>query len=155
MYWEQNSLVFVFLMKKSVFLCHFWRTLHFCYSVSWFLPFYLDYFKSLSLCLYSPFVLACWVFLFFVGFFFFFNSTHSILTMVVGGLVAKSCLTYATSWTVSWQAPLSMRFPRQEYWSVLPFPSPGDLPNTGIKPTSAALQIVSCIAGRFFTAEPP
>ena len=42
-----------------------------------------------------------------------------------------------------------MGFPRQEYWSGLPFPSPGDLSHPGIKPTSPAL------AGRFFTTEPP
>ena len=44
----------------------------------------------------------------------------------------------ATPWTVARQAFLSMEFPRQEYWSGLPFPSPGDLPNPGIKPTSPA-----------------
>ena len=49
-----------------------------------------------------------------------------------GGLVAKSCLTLATPWNVACQAPLSMRFSRQEYWSVLPFPSPKDLPVPGI-----------------------
>ena len=42
-----------------------------------------------------------------------------------GGLVAKSCLTLVTPWTVACQAPLSMGFFRQEYWSGLPFPSPG------------------------------
>ena len=47
---------------------------------------------------------------------------------------------FATPWTVAYQAPLSMGFSRQEYWSGLPFPSPGDLPNTGIKPRSPALQ---------------
>ena len=41
--------------------------------------------------------------------------------------------------TVAYQAPLSMGFPRQEYWSGLPFPSPGDLPNPGIEPGSSAL----------------
>ena len=45
-----------------------------------------------------------------------------------------------TSWTVAHQAPLSMGFPRQEYWSGLPFPSPGDPSNPGIKPASPALQ---------------
>ena len=55
-------------------------------------------------------------------------------------LVAKSCLTLATPWTVVLQAPLSMGFPKQEYWSGLPFPSPGDLPDPGIKPRSPALQ---------------
>ena len=44
------------------------------------------------------------------------------------------------AWTVAHQAPLSMGFSRQEYWSGLPFPSPGDLPDTGIEPGSPALQ---------------
>ena len=57
-----------------------------------------------------------------------------------GGLVAKSCLTLATPWAVAHQAPLSMGFSRQEYWSGLPFPSPGDLPDPGIQPRSPALQ---------------
>ena len=47
---------------------------------------------------------------------------------------------FATLWTVAHQAPLSMGFSRQEYWSGLPFPSPGDLPNSGIEPWSPALQ---------------
>ena len=42
-------------------------------------------------------------------------------------------------WAVACQAPLSLGFPRQEYWSGLPFPSPGDLPNPGIEPRSPAL----------------
>ena len=46
----------------------------------------------------------------------------------------------ATPWTVAHQAPLSMGFSRQEYWSGLPFPSPGDLPDPGIEPRSPALQ---------------
>ena len=50
-----------------------------------------------------------------------------------------------TPWTVAHQAPLSMEFSRQEYWSGLWFPTPGDLPDPGIKPTSSAL------AGWFFT----
>ena len=45
----------------------------------------------------------------------------------------------ATLWTVAYQAPLSMRFSRQKYWSGLPFPSPGDLPEPGIEPRSPAL----------------
>ena len=57
-----------------------------------------------------------------------------------GGLVAKSCLTLVTPWTVACQAPRSMGFSRQEYWSGLPFPSPGDLPDPGIEPASPALQ---------------
>ena len=55
-------------------------------------------------------------------------------------LVSQSCLLFATPWTVACQAPLSMEFSRQEYWSEYPFPSPGDLPNPGIKPRSPALQ---------------
>ena len=47
---------------------------------------------------------------------------------------------FATPWMVAYQAPTSMGFSRQEYWSGLPFPSPGDLPNPGIKPRSPALQ---------------
>ena len=46
---------------------------------------------------------------------------------------------FATLWTVAHQAPPSMEFSRQEYWSGLPFPSPGDLPDPGIKPRSPAL----------------
>ena len=60
-----------------------------------------------------------------------------------GDLVAKSCPTLATPWTVACQAPPSMGFSRQEYWSGLPFPSPGDLPDPGIKPASPALQVDS------------
>ena len=48
-----------------------------------------------------------------------------------------------TSWTLARQAPLSMGFFRPEYWSGLPFPSPGDLPNPGIEPESPALQVDS------------
>ena len=59
--------------------------------------------------------------------------------------VAQSYQLFANPWTVAFQTPLSMEFSRQEYWSGLPIPSPGDLPDPGIKPTSPAL------AGRFFT----
>ena len=47
---------------------------------------------------------------------------------------------FVTPWTVAYQAHLSKEFPRQEYWSGLPFPSPGDLPDPGIEPTSPAWQ---------------
>ena len=47
---------------------------------------------------------------------------------------------FVTPWTRAYQAPQSMEFSRQEYWSGLPFPSPGDLPNPGIEPGSPALQ---------------
>ena len=55
---------------------------------------------------------------------------------------------FAITWTVALQAPLFMGFPRHEYWRGLPFPSTGDLPNPGIKPTSPA-------CGRLFTTETP
>ena len=47
---------------------------------------------------------------------------------------------FVTPWTVAYEAPLSMEFSRQEYWSGLPYPSPGDLPNPGIEPSSPAWQ---------------
>ena len=64
-------------------------------------------------------------------------------------LVAQACLTLCDPWTVAHQAPLSMEFSRQEYWSGLPFPSPGGLPNPGIKAGSPALQADS------LPSEPP
>ena len=57
----------------------------------------------------------------------------------------QSCLTLATPWAVACQVLLSVEFSRQEYWSALPFLSPGDLSNARLKPASPAL------AGRFFT----
>ena len=57
-----------------------------------------------------------------------------------GDLVAKLCPTLATPWTVAYQAPLSMEFSRQEYWTGLPCPSPGGLPNSRIELWSPALQ---------------
>ena len=56
---------------------------------------------------------------------------------------------FATLWTVAYQAFPSMGFSRQEYWSGLPFPSPGDLPDPGIKPGSPALEADA------LTSEPP
>ena len=56
---------------------------------------------------------------------------------------------FATPWTVAHQAPPSTGFSRQEYWSGLPFPSPGDLPKPGIEPRSPALQ------ANALTSEPP
>ena len=53
--------------------------------------------------------------------------------------VSQSCL-FVTPWTVAHQTPLTMEFSRQEYWSGLPFPSSGNIPNPGIKPWSPTLQ---------------
>ena len=58
----------------------------------------------------------------------------------------QSCPTLSTPWTVAHQAPLSVGFSRQECWSGMPCPPPGDLPDPGIEPASPAL------AGRFFTS---
>ena len=60
--------------------------------------------------------------------------------------VAQSCLTLCDLWTVAHQAPPSMGFSRQEYWSGLPFPSPGDLPDPGIEPRSPTLQADTLIS---------
>ena len=56
---------------------------------------------------------------------------------------------FVTLWTVARQAPLSMGFSRQEYWSGLPCPPPGDLPDPGIEPMSL---MSPALAGRFFTS---
>jgi len=75
-------------------------------------------------------------------------GTHAYFFAVVVQSVSHVWL-FVTPWIVARQAPLSIGFSRQEYWSGLPFPSQGDLPRSGIEPTSPSL------AGGFFTAEPP
>ena len=69
--------------------------------------------------------------------------------MCVCSVVSNS---FATAWTAAHRAPLSMGFPRQEYWSRLLFPFPGDFSHTGIKPVS--LETLA-LGGRFFTTVPP
>ena len=71
----------------------------------------------------------------------------SILNILVKSL--SRVRLFATPWTVAYQAPPSMGFSRQEYWSGLPFPSPGDLPDPGIEPGSPALQADA------LTSQPP
>ena len=61
-----------------------------------------------------------------------------------GGVVAKLCLTLVTPWTIAKRVLLSVGFPRQEYWSGLPFSSARDLPDSGMGPRSPALQAISC-----------
>ena len=73
-------------------------------------------------------------------------SVFWIIAILCCCLVTKSL---ATPWTVAHQASLSMGFPRQEYWTRLPFPSPGEPPDPEIEPVSPAL------ASGFFTTEPP
>ena len=66
-------------------------------------------------------------------------------------VLSHVCL-FVTLWTVAHQALLSMKFSRQEYWSGLPLPTLGNLPNPGIQPASHES---SALAGSFFTIEPP
>ena len=77
---------------------------------------------------------------------FHYNRTLTILCNVC---MLSHVRLFVTPWTVAHQAPLSMGFSRQEYWSGLPFPSPGVLSDSGIEPTSPAL------VGEFFTTAPP
>ena len=67
------------------------------------------------------------------------TNLDSILKSKDITLLIKVHIVKATPWTVAYQAPLSMGFSRQEYWSGLLFPSPGDLPDPGIEPRSPAL----------------
>ena len=69
-----------------------------------------------------------------------------------GSLVVKSCLTLVTPWAIACQAPLFVEFPRQEYCSGLPFPSPVDLPNPETEPVSL---VSPALAEGFFTTVPP
>ena len=64
------------------------------------------------------------------------------------GVCMLSCVQlFVTPWTVAHQIPLSVGFPRQKYWSGLPFPSPGDLSDPGIKPRLLHWQVDSVILG--------
>ena len=70
----------------------------------------------------------------------------------VHALVLNHVQLFMIPWTVGHQTPLSMEFSRQEYWRGLPFPSPEDLPEPGIKPTSVSSH---ALAGGFFTTASP
>ena len=70
------------------------------------------------------------------------------MTLFAGMLMFSHVCLFVTPWTVARQAPLSMGFPRQEYWSRLPFPLSGYLPNPGIKPMSP---MSPALVGGFFT----
>ena len=106
------------------------------------------------------FLLDCFNFAFECVFLFHYLICHYIFTLGICYALVCVCARvrvcslsrvqlFATPWTVSRQAPLSVGFLRQEYWSGLPFLSPGDLPDPGIKLESPAS------AGEFFTSEPP
>ena len=81
-------------------------------------------------------------------------AIHSVLVSILcvcAKLLSRAQLS-VTPWTVACPPPLSIACSRQDYWSGLPFPSPGDLPNPGIKPASPVAPV---LAGRFLTTEPP
>ena len=85
------------------------------------------------------------------------DNWRNILSLEFGILCVciqslSRALLFATPWTVAYQAPLPMGFSRQEYWSELSFPIPGDIPNPGIEPTSPASP---ALAGWFFSTVPP
>ena len=67
--------------------------------------------------------------------------------MKVKVLVAQLCPTLCDPWTAAHQAPLFMNFSRQEYWSGWPLPSPGDLPDPGLKLWSPTIQVDSLPSG--------
>ena len=79
-----------------------------------------------------------------------YNIVNQLLYWSVCSVVSDY---FATSWTVVHQAPPSVGFPRQEYWSGLPFPPPGIFPAQGSN--LCLLHCISCIIGEFFAAEPP
>ena len=79
----------------------------------------------------------------------FFSFCFIVLLLTACMPTQFSCVRlFVTMWTVARQAPLSMGFSRQEHWSGLPCPSPGNRPNPGIKPTALKSP---ALAGRFFT----
>ena len=83
-----------------------------------------------------------------------YQLSHKHLEYIGGGLVTKYCLTIVTPWTVACQIPLSIGFSGQEWWSGMPFPSPGDLPDPRIEPRSSALQADSLstkLLGKLFS----
>ena len=77
------------------------------------------------------------------------NKGLSAFSVSAAAKSFQPCLTLCDTTELAHQAPLSIGFPKQEYWSGLPFPPPGDLPDPGIECVSPSL------AGRFFTTEPP
>ena len=79
------------------------------------------------------------------------KSSHSAPCVYVCAQPLGRVQLFASPWTVALQAPLSTKFPREEYWSRLPFPPPGYLPNPGIKPQSL---VPPAWSGGFFTTEP-
>ena len=80
------------------------------------------------------------------------HMTQTILTIKILVVVLSYVQLFVNPWTVAHQAPLSVEFSRQEYWSGLPFPPPGDPPDPGIKTASPASP---ALTGRFLTTQQP
>ena len=80
------------------------------------------------------------------------QTSSNLLTVCMWCAVLSSVRLFVNPWIVARQVPLSMEFSRQEYWSRLPFPIAGDLPNPGIEAASLASP---ALAGRFLTTVPP
>ena len=117
-------LTFYFFLTSFITNLHFWRFSHWCVLCrGW-------YTKLLFLPLFDKW----WFF-----------SSSCVCCVLSHFSRVQLC---ATPWTVAHQAPLSLECPRQEYWSGLPFPSPGDLPDPGIEPMSL---MFPALAGGFFT----
>ena len=117
--WERSTMKMMFLVPKltRIQLC----------DTFWFVKIYTPNCLLLNLCLQSPQHLGSTGWQWGI-----FQSLLRVSRWVVSDSLCP--------WTVAYQAPLSMGFSRQKYWSGLPFPSPGDLPNPGIKPWSPVLQ---------------
>ena len=82
------------------------------------------------------------------------QARFEAMLITIFAILLSACSVMSDS-LQSCQAPLSMEFPRQEYWRGLPFPSVGDLPDRGIEPVSVCVLCLCALAGRFFTNAPP
>ena len=130
-----NVIINIF-RSESTILLHV-----FCLFHLFFVPFVLIFaLFGLSILFYFLFCL--------INYKYFVVGIISVVALKMKVLVAESYLTLCNPMDVACLAPLSVRFPRQEYWSGLPFPSPGDLSRPGSEPKSPAL------GGGFFNAEP-
>ena len=108
---------------------------------------YYAIFPFYGFLLFSGIIFSCLLFMTTLAIFMFTCSYFRLLLLLFSHSAVFD--TFVTPWTVTHQVSLFMGFLRQQYWSGLPFPSPGNLPNSGIKPTSLEL------GGRCFTTKPP
>ena len=119
--------IFCPFFKKEDWFCLIFSSIHFSYI--------FDISPLLDTWLANIFSnLACWLFILLL-------VSFVVQKVKVKVKSLSRVRLFATPWTVAYQAPPSMGFSRQECWSGLPFPSPGDLPDPGIEPGSLALQV--------------